>query len=179
MCLRSERRVERGQSNSSRKRGIASLRGGQGPGSVTNTSSFFVPNVATPERAPARGPGVEMEGPVPTRPFHPATDTPDPGRRCPASLGSGAGSASGCGVSRVARPAPALTQHSSFPQWAGAFLAGPCRALLPQPHAASVPRAAAAPLTAPDLRRATASGLPPPPSASEHFRLRKPWPGAT
>lgn len=53
-----------------------------------------------------------MEGTGPTRPSHPATDTPDPGRRCPASLGSAEGSASGCGVSRVARPAPALTQHS-------------------------------------------------------------------
>lgn len=112
----------------------------------------------------------------PSRSFHGVPAAPDTSSDvCPARVREGIGLRL-CGASRGARPAPALTQHPSFPQGAAALRAVPCRARLPLPRAAPVPPPAFIPLTASDLRRATASGLPRPPCASGHFRLCEPWP---
>ena len=121
-----------------------------------------------------------MAGTGPARPFHRLSDAPDTRGRGGVHLvevrgGLGLGS---CRAHRVARPAPALTQHPRCPQGAEALGASPCPPRYPCP-ARLGPSARAAPLTAPGLRRATASGLPRPPCASGHFRLREPWPRAT
>lgn len=76
-----------------------------------------------------------MEGTGPARPFHRVSDAPDTRGGGGVHLvevrgGLGLGS---CRASRVARPAPALTQHPRCPQGAEALGASPCPPRYPCP----------------------------------------------